>query len=450
MAQAAGTRLGRYELRSLLGVGGMGEVYLAHDTQLRRSVALKLLLPELTQDHDRLRRFEQEAFAASALNHPNILTIYEAGSDQGCRFIATEFIDGLSLRQHIEQTNLELPAILDIAAQAAEALAAAHQAGIVHRDVKPENIMLRRDGWVKVLDFGLAKLAAPPVDPAAGTLTRTRPGAVMGTLSYMSPEQGRGLDVDPRSDVWSLGCVLYEMVARRPPFTAATASDLIAMILHKEPAPLARYAQEVPAELERIVTKTLRKNRDERYQSVKDLGLDLKSLKQHLEFEAERERTAPDLATHRGSGAIDSAETVALPVALPAALMVPGSNSLLTRIREPKRATAAILALLLAAVALAYVARSTGWGTAPIDSIAVLPFVNASGDPGAEYLSDGVSENLIDRLSELPQLKVIAQASAFRYKGKTVDPREVGRALDVRGVLMGRVARRGDDLEVSA
>ncbi|MFL6232678.1 MAG: protein kinase domain-containing protein, partial [Thermoanaerobaculia bacterium] len=277
-------------------------------------------------------------------------------------------------------------------------------------------------------------------------LTQTQ--SMLGTPAYMSPEQMRSArTVDPRSDIWSLGCVLYEMVAGRPPFTAATASDLIATILHKEPAPLARYAQEVPAELERIVTKALRKNRDERYQSVKDLGLDLKSLKQHLEFEAERERTAPDPATPpHGSGAVENAETVPLP----AALMAPGSRSLLTRMREPRRATAALLALLLAAVGLAYVARSTGWGTSPIDSIAVLPFVNVSGDPSAEYLSDGVSENLIDRLSELPQLKVIAQASAFRYKGKTVDPREVGRALDVRGVLMGRVARRGDDLEVSA
>jgi len=278
----------------VLGAGGMGEVYLARDTRLRRNVALKLLPSDLSLNKDRLLRFEQEAYAASALNHPNILTIYEIGQTNDTRFIAAEFIDGVTLRQRMTGTQIELTEVLDTMVQAAAALAAAHQAGIVHRDIKPENIMVRHDGYVKVLDFGLAKLTEYQrlaSDPEAETIhaIKTEPGRVMGTISYMSPEQTRGLEVDERSDIWGLGVVIYEMVAGKTPFDGLTKSDVIASILRTEPSPLTRFSQGVPAELQRIVKKTLRKNRAERYQTVKDLVLDLKNLRREIESRSETE-----------------------------------------------------------------------------------------------------------------------------------------------------------------
>jgi eukaryotic-like serine/threonine-protein kinase len=293
-----GAKFGRYEIRRLIGAGGMGEVYLAYDTQLRRQVALKILPADIAADSDRLARFEREAYAASSLNHPNILTIYEIGVTHGLNFIATEFIDGASLRERLAREKLELDLSLDIAVQVASALAAAHSTGIIHRDIKPENIMLRGDGYVKVLDFGLAKLTEKPaIDSQADTqtMTQTSPGMVLGTAGYMSPEQARGFETDTRTDIWSLGCVLYEMLAGFMPFAGETVSDVIAAIIHKEPPPIARFARYCPEELQRIVTKTLQKDREERYQSIKELGLDLKSLKRRLEFEAELERSvAPD------------------------------------------------------------------------------------------------------------------------------------------------------------
>src|SRR3954471_11260164 len=297
MPLSPNTHLGRYEIRSLLGAGGMGEVYLAEDTTLRRLVAIKLLPVEFTADRDRLHRFELEAFAASSLNHPNILTIHEFGAENGHHFIATEFIDGESLRQHLKDNRLELHEVLEISLQVASALSAAHTARIAHRDIKPENIMVRTDGIVKVLDFGLPKLSAPEQQSALDTeaptkaLHRTAPGVVMGTVSYMSPEQARGKEVDERTDIWSLGCVVYEMVAGCLPFEGGTTSEIAASILgDDEPAPLARYSRDVPAELERIVTKALCKERDERYQTAKDLLIDLKNLKQELDFEAKLQR----------------------------------------------------------------------------------------------------------------------------------------------------------------
>jgi len=292
----AGSRLGRYEIRSLLGVGGMGEVYLAQDSQLRRSVALKVLPPEFTRDEDRLRRFKQEAFAASALNHPNIFTIYEIGQHGKIHFIATEYIQGLSLRQELNKASLELEQMLDWGTQIAAALAAAHSAGIIHRDIKPDNIMVRHDGFVKVLDFGLAKLAeykGLTSDPEAATVqvVRTDPGKIMGTANYMSPEQTRGLELDQRTDIWSLGVILYEMVAGRVPFEGTTPSDVVASILRTEPVPLQRYAPTIPDELQRVVRKALRKDPDERYQLAKELALDLKNLRRELELNAEIERS---------------------------------------------------------------------------------------------------------------------------------------------------------------
>ncbi len=296
MAIPQGTRLGRYEIRSLLGAGGMGEVYLAYDPNLHRQVAVKILSADLTFNKDRLHRFEHEAFTASSLNHPNILTIYEIGHESEYHFIVTEFIEGESLGQHLTREPFNLDEVLQVGIQVAAALAAAHAAGIVHRDIKPDNIMLRRDHLVKVLDFGLAKLnetegAGLDTEVLTRALPLTTPGVVMGTARYMSPEQAHGLPLDGRTDIWSLGVVLYEMVAGHQPFTGKTMSDVIAAVLTTHPPLLTRYRADVPAELERIITKALRKDEEERYQLAKDLGQDLKTLKQRLEFEAELQRS---------------------------------------------------------------------------------------------------------------------------------------------------------------
>jgi serine/threonine protein kinase/Tol biopolymer transport system component len=300
----AGQSLSHYQVLSLIGAGGMGEVYLAEDTRLRRKVALKLLPWRFTQDADRARRFEREARAASSLNHPNIITIFEVGQVDGRHFICAEYIEGQTLRRRLEGDQLKLHGTLDVAVQIASALAAAHEAGIVHRDIKPENIMLRHDGLVKLLDFGLAKLIERRGEWEVGSgewgkeviphsplpITHSLPplsttGVAMGTLRYMSPEQARGEDVEGRSDIFSLGVVLYEMITGRPPFGGETGDEVIAAILEREPPPLARYAPAAAAELQRIVSKALRKKREDRYETASDLLLDLKALKEEIEIE---------------------------------------------------------------------------------------------------------------------------------------------------------------------
>ncbi|HSP62873.1 MAG TPA: serine/threonine-protein kinase, partial [Pyrinomonadaceae bacterium] len=291
--------ISRYRILEKLGAGGMGDVYLAEDTKLGRKVALKLLAEELTQNRDRLSRFDQEAYAASALNHPNILTIYEMGDEGGRHYIATEFVDGVTLRKRLHALPMELSEVLDTAIQIAGALEEAHAAGIIHRDIKPENIMIRRSGHVKVLDFGLAKLTERPAseqtDKEAITraLVQTDAGVVMGTSQYMSPEQARGKPIDARTDIWSLGVVLYEMAAGRAPFFGDTKTDIIVAIAKTDPPPIVRFAPTLPAEFEWIVMKALRKNVDERYQTIKELESDLKKLKQRLEFQTELERSMP-------------------------------------------------------------------------------------------------------------------------------------------------------------
>jgi Tol biopolymer transport system component/serine/threonine protein kinase len=287
MAIESGAKLGNYEIRSLLGSGGMGEVYLASDLKLHRLVAIKVIRTDLTVDEARVGRFEREALTASSLNHPNILTIYELGREGEYHFIVTEYVDGESLTKHIRPERVQLQEVLDIGIQVCSALAAAHAAGVVHRDIKPDNIMLRRDWLVKVVDFGLAKLSEHDTAELETKLYTTAPGLVLGTAPYMSPEQARGLPLDARTDIWSLGVVLYQLVCGCLPFAGATMSDIIAAILMKEPTDLTKYKPGVPAEIERIVGKALRKDLTERYQSAGDLGRDLKSLKQQLEFEAE-------------------------------------------------------------------------------------------------------------------------------------------------------------------
>src|SRR5256886_907610 len=312
---APGQAVGSYQIVSVLGAGGMGEVYLAKDTRLGRQVALKLLPPQFIINADRLRRFEQEARAVSALNHPNIVTIHEVGRDHGSQFIVTEYIHGQTLRQRMQETAISLRLALELSIQVSSALESAHAAGIVHRDIKPENIMLREDGYVKVLDFGLSKLteipsAATKAAASPRAKVETESGLVMGTATYMSPEQARGLSVDARTDIFSLGVVLYEMIAARAPFEGDTVSDVIAAILKEEPAPLRQYSVEVPVELEWIMKKALAKEREERYQAIKELQIDLKRLKQELELQAKLDGRVPARPQDRSVATRSTGETM--------------------------------------------------------------------------------------------------------------------------------------------
>ena len=458
---ATGTQLGRYEIRSQLGAGGMGEVYLAFDTELDRTVAIKILPEAFASNQQRLQRFVQEAKAASALNHPHILTIYEIGTAGVTRFIATEFIDGDTLRERIRNGSLSLNEILDIAMQAAGALAAAHAAGIIHRDIKPENIMVRRDGYIKLLDFGLAKLTEPAdstTDAEAPTkaMVNTSAGVVMGTANYMSPEQAKGTKVDARTDLWSLGVVLYEMISGQQPFAGETATETISLILQKEPVPLTRYTNEAPAELERIVAKTLTKDREERYQTGKDLLVDLRNLKRKLEVDAEIDRTAPPelhavTPTSAGQSMPATESGKAPATSQPSIAHAPSSAEyVVSGIKQHKLAAAvAVIVLVLGAFGLVAYLRARATEVA-IESIAVLPFQNRSTETDTEYLSDGLAESLIYRLSQLPNLKVSPTSSVFRYKGKEIDPVKVGQELGVNAVLSGRIVQRGENLTVSA
>jgi eukaryotic-like serine/threonine-protein kinase len=452
-----GTKLGRYEIRSKLGEGGMGEVYLAQDTELDRTLAIKVLPETLASDQQRLQRFIQEAKAASALNHPHILTIHEIGTVGNLRFIATEFIDGQTLRQHL-RSGTKLTEILEIAIQTANALAAAHAAGIIHRDIKPENIMVRRDGYVKVLDFGLAKLAEPQgsTDTEAPTkaMVNTGAGTVMGTANYMSPEQAKGTHVDVRSDVWSLGVVLYEMVAGRVPFPGETPTETISLILQREAAPLTRFATDVPGELERIVTKALTKDREDRYQTMKDLLIDLRNLKRKLEVDAEIDRTvSPELravaSTSSGSAAPATASGAVATAQASAPHSASSAEYVVAEIKKHKLAAIASLVVLIGGVTILGMYLRGRTASVAIKSIAVMPFINEGGNAELEYLSDGMTDTLISSLSQLPNLNVKARSSVFRYKGKETSPQTIGKDLNVQAILNGRVAQRGDQITLT-
>src|SRR5215475_14327121 len=380
-----GESIAHYQIESLIGVGGMGEVYLARDEQLGRKVALKFLPERLTANNMQLSRFKSEARAASALNHPNILTVYEISTDGNRQFIATEFIEGVTLRAWLADGRMNLCAALEIAVQVASALAAAHEAGVVHRDVKPENIMLRPDGYAKVLDFGIAKLAEEgrareDHELATTSGLQTRPGLVLGTARYMSPEQARGQKVDARSDIWSLGVVLYEILAGNPPFRGETPSDCIAAILTAEPARLSSTFPDVPAKLESILQTALRKNTDERYRTIKEMLAELRNLKAKLDAESSLSQTKS------------------------------GGDSTVIKIKRHKRPLlVSLMAALLTTVALACLfffvvpARS-----ANEKSIAVLPFENLSEDNSNAYIADGIQDEILTRLSKIADLKVIS------------------------------------------
>lgn len=373
-ALVAGQVVGHYQVIAPLGKGGMGEVYLASDARLDRNVALKLLPVELTGNKNRLHRFIQEAKTASALNHPNIITIHEIGQADGAHFIATEFIDGQTLRLRMAHARMEVPEILDVTIQVAGALQAAHAAGIIHRDIKPENMMLRLDGYVKVLDFGLAKLTEQPrqtnppqTDSAIATKVKvfTQPGTVMGTVDYMSPEQARGQVLDTRTDVFSLGVVLYEMVAGRRPFAGATSVDTLVSILEKEPPPLEQYAPDVPAEFKRIIGKALRKDREERYQTIKDLLIDLKSLKEELAFVQKLEQSKPP---HSSASAAPATATDQSGASAGAGI-VTADRPAQTKAKSSRRAmTFALAAVVLAGVAIGAATLWRRGGSSPVVS----------------------------------------------------------------------------------
>lgn len=391
-----GTIIGPYEIIRRLGSGGMGDIYLAEDTRLGRKVALKALPAHFTKDAERVHRFQLEAKAASALNHPNIITTYEIGQLDELHYIVFEFVDGQTLRRRMKTALFTIAEALQVASSVAAALLGAHEAGIVHRDIKPENIMIRADGFVKMLDFGLAKLTErKPTVFESSMLFQTEPGIVMGTAPYMSPEQARGLGVDPRTDIWSLGVVLYEMLAGRPPFAGPTNTDVLVAILGREPVPLPRYRPEVPTELEWIIKKALRKDRDERYQTARELLADLKNLAQRLDFEQELERSLDTADAHNR----------------------------------------------------AYQSQAKSSSPA-IDSLAILPFQHNEPQPGMEYFSDGITESMINALSRLPELRVMAWSTVSHYKDRQMDPRQVGRELRVRAVLTGRMMQSTDRLVI--
>ncbi len=445
----------------------MGEVFLAEDTkQHGRKIALKVLPDELTRSESRLRRFKQEARAVLALNHPNILTVFEIGESADGYYIATEYIEGETLRHCLWREPLRLDEALGVAIQVAMALEAAHNAGIVHRDIKPENIMLRqdrfvRDRFVKVLDFGLAKLTdreSSSSDPEAVTIpvSETTPGLVMGTSGYMSPEQAEGESIDARSDIFSLGVVLYEMIAGEPPFKGRTDSHTRVSIIDHEPAPLTEYVSEVPRQLERIIAKSLAKDRLKRYQTVTDLKLDLEQLRDELhvesstgagarrEFEAVTETRTISSAPTRTRSQIETVTDAPVPVPTDSSKKGPrkGQSHALWMVYT----TLGVVLCGVIIYALVYFIRRP----TAINSIAVLPFVNDSKDPNVEYLSDGITESIINNLSQSPELKVMSRNAAFRFKGSTLDPVDAGRNLNVGAVLTGRLVKLNDRFVIKA
>jgi Serine/threonine protein kinase len=459
------TTLGHYTVLSKIGAGGMGEVYLAQDTNLDRKVALKLLPSDVASNHERMRRFVQEAKAASALNHPNIITIHEVGESDSRHFIATEFIDGQTLRQQIRRGHSKLNDVLEVSIQAASALAAAHEAGIVHRDIKPENIMVRRDGYIKVLDFGLAKLteaegSTPDPEARTKTLVNTDAGTVLGTATYMSPEQAKGKYVDGRTDLWSLGAVIYELVAGHAPFEAETSSEVIGLILNKEPLPLARFDRDAPAELDRIVMKALTKDLDERYQTARDLLVDLKRLKRQQDLEAEIERTAPpDYRSLSGTGAhrvATSGQVTAAASATPSSQVTHQITSAEYIVSEIKRhrkgfalTGAVVFALVLATVGYFLFVRRHA-GLTDRDTILLTDFVNTTGDG----VFDGtLKQGLAVQLGQSPFLNLFPDArirQTLRLMGHSPDDRvttEIGREIcqrqGLKALITGSIASLG-------
>jgi serine/threonine protein kinase/tetratricopeptide (TPR) repeat protein len=466
MTIPSGTKLGRYEIRSKIGEGGMGEVYLAEDAQLRRRVALKILPGDLAANQDRMRRFVQEAQAAAALNHPNVAHIYEIGEHDGAHFIAMEFIDGVTLRESIRDADLKK--LLRYLQHVAEGLAKAHAAGIVHRDLKPENIMVTRDGHAKILDFGLAKLIEPQghaSDRGGGpaseittavTALHSIPGMVRGTAGYMSPEQAQGRtgDVDHRSDIFSFGCILYEAVTRRKAFAGKDVLDSLHKIVYA-PTPLIKETNAtMPDELQRIVRRCLAKDPEERYQTIKEVVIELKDVRRELEQAGVDTSVPPFFATMTTSAPgtdSDMRQILSATASTPPTSLSSRASSaeyLVTGIKQHKLVAIVSLAVLVVGIVVAAAYLRARRSKVAIESIAVLPFVNTSGDASMDYLSDGITESLINSFSQLSGLRVVPRSTVFRYKGQELDPQEIGRKLGVRAVLTGRIVQHGDTVNI--
>ena len=420
-----GKTIGHYRVLEKLGGGGMGVVYEAEDLRLGRHVALKFLPDDLAHDPQALERFRREARSASALNHPNICTIHDIAQEEGLQFIAMDFMAGQTLKQRLAAGPIPADELLDLAVQIADALDAAHSEGIVHRDIKPANIFITKRGQAKILDFGLAKLtgaqiSASALSPEQATLEAhlTSPGTAVGTVAYMSPEQARGEDLDRRTDLFSFGAVIYEMATGRMAFSGNTSALIFDSLLHKTPTSAARVNPELPPELEYIINKALEKDRALRYQSAGEMLADLKRLRRNS-----------------SSTRVEVAESREMPAK--------------SSKRKVLWASAAGIVVIGMVVTSAFLWRGRSSGQ-EISSVAVMPFVNASKDPNTEYLSDGLTESLINSLSQIPNLTVMSRSSVFHYKGRDVDPQAVAHDLKVQGVITGRIVQRGDQLIISA